>query len=373
MTSRTLSLTLRQLVRRMLVLLVVAALAVPVVRAANQLRMSIDGEVRTVLSFGDTVGDLLTEEGVLVAAGDQVLPAPETPLADVTTVTVLRTIEVDLVVDGRVTTQSGTWRTVQGMLDDAGVEVGPDDVLRPSPRTQLDDGDRVTIATPTTVTLNADGRSSTLATHVATVADVLALTGTAVAPDDLLDPAPDTRLTDGLSITVQRVDQEQVTEEVALPFTEEVRETSDLFTDESRVVQHGEEGLRIDTYRLTLVDGERTERELVGEEVVREPVTRIVEQGTTERPPPPPTRMADDGSVWYDLAQCESGGRWDLDGTYDGGLQFHPDTWRRNKPSGYPEFAHQASPAQQIEVGKVIQSKSGWGAWPSCASKLGLL
>ena len=79
-------------------------------------------------------------------------------------------------------------------------------------------------------------------------------------------------------------------------------------------------------------------------------------------------------SEWDALAQCESGGRWDYNGSsgYDGGLQFHPDTWTRNKPAGYPQYAWQASAAQQIEVGKVIQRRSGWGAWPSCSAKLGL-
>ena len=64
-------------------LLVVAALAVPVVQAANRLRVTIDGEIRSVLSFEDTVGELLASEGVVVAAGDEILPAPDTPLEQV--------------------------------------------------------------------------------------------------------------------------------------------------------------------------------------------------------------------------------------------------------------------------------------------------
>ena len=372
MTSRTLALSFSRIAKRTLVLLVVAALAVPVVRAANRLRMNVDGEVRHVLSFDETVADVLEAEGVVVAAGDQILPAPDTPLSEVSSVTVLRTIEVDLVIDGQVTSHRGTFRTVAGLLEDAGVTVTDTQVLRPAPRTPLADGDRVTVRSPLTVQLTADGETTDVQTHVATVGELLAITGTDLGPDDLLDPGVDAELTDGLSVVVQRVGFEEVTEEVALPYDEEERTTDELFTDQSRVVQEGETGLRIDTYRLTLVDGEGTERTLVSEEVVREPVTRIVEVGTTKRPP---RRMADDGSVWYDLAQCESGGRWDYNGSsgYDGGLQFHPDTWTRNKPSGYPAYAWQASPAQQIEVGKIVQRRSGWGAWPSCARKLGLL
>lgn len=370
MTSRTLALTFSRVARRLLVLMVVAALAVPVVQAANRLRMHVDGEVLHVLSFDDTVADVLAAEGVVVAAGDQILPAPDTPLTEVSAITVLRTIEVELVVDGATTTHRGTFRTVQGLLDEAGVAVTDTQVLRPGPRTVLADGDRVTIRSPHTVQLVADGTTRSIETHVETVADLLAITGTTLGEEDLLEPGPTTALADGTSVVVQRVGYEQVTEEVALPFEEEERPTDELFTDQSRVVQQGEEGLRIDTYRLKLVDGEGVERELLSEEVVREPVTRIVEVGTAERPS---QSYVDDGSVWYDLARCESGLRWDYDGRYDGGLQFHPDTWTRNKPSGYPKYAYQATPQQQIEVGKIVQRRAGWGAWPSCARKLGLL
>ncbi len=370
MTSRTLALTVQRVSRRLLVLLIVAALAVPVVRAANRLQMVIDGEVMDVLSFDETVGDVLEAEGVVVAAGDRILPAPETPLADVESITVLRTIRVELAVDGRVTAYRGTFRTVQGLLDSAGVTVADTAVLRPAARTQLVDGDRVTITSPKTVQVVADGATRTFETHVETVGELLTLAGTELGEEDLLEPGLDAELLDGTSVVVQRVGYEDVTEEVALPFDEERRPTNQLFTDQTRTVQAGENGLRIDTYRLKLVDGERVERELVSEEVVREPVTRIVEYGTAERPS---QSYVDDGSVWYDLARCESGLRWSYDGRYDGGLQFHPDTWTRNKPSGYPAYAYQASPQQQIEVGKIVQRRSGWGAWPSCARKLGLL
>ncbi len=79
------------------------------------------------------------------------------------------------------------------------------------------------------------------------------------------------------------------------------------------------------------------------------------------------------GSVWDRLAQCESGGNWSLNvGTYDGGLQFHPSTWNSWKKSSYPDYAWQATRAQQIEAATRLQAALGWGQWPACSSKLGL-
>jgi resuscitation-promoting factor RpfA len=61
------------------------------------------------------------------------------------------------------------------------------------------------------------------------------------------------------------------------------------------------------------------------------------------------TANAAPDSVWDQLAQCESGGRWDINtgNGYYGGLQFSPTTWRAFGGSGMP---HQASRSEQIAV-----------------------
>ena len=71
--------------------------------------------------------------------------------------------------------------------------------------------------------------------------------------------------------------------------------------------------------------------------------------------------------VWDRLAQCESGGRWNLDGRYDGGLQFHPDTWRANGGTEFAAYAHQATREQQITVAQRLRDRAGWGSWPHCS------
>lgn len=78
-------------------------------------------------------------------------------------------------------------------------------------------------------------------------------------------------------------------------------------------------------------------------------------------------------AIWDTLSLCESGGRWDYNGSsgFDGGLQFQPSTWNRMN-TGY-DFAWQAPREVQIEAGKRLQAKAGWGQWPECARRLGLL
>lgn len=75
--------------------------------------------------------------------------------------------------------------------------------------------------------------------------------------------------------------------------------------------------------------------------------------------------------VWYDLARCESGGNWSIDNGngYYGGLQFSLGTWESVGGSGYPN-EHPA--ATQIDFGRRLQARQGWGAWPHCSEELGL-
>lgn len=77
------------------------------------------------------------------------------------------------------------------------------------------------------------------------------------------------------------------------------------------------------------------------------------------------------GSVWDRLAQCESGGNWQINtgNGYYGGLQFSLSSWRGVGGSGYP---HQASREEQIKRGELLKASGGWGHWPACSSKLGL-
>ncbi len=78
------------------------------------------------------------------------------------------------------------------------------------------------------------------------------------------------------------------------------------------------------------------------------------------------------GSVWDRLAQCESGGNWAINtgNGYYGGLQFLPATWRGVGGTGLP---HQNSREEQIKRAEILLARSGWGQWPACAKKLGLL
>ncbi len=84
-----------------------------------------------------------------------------------------------------------------------------------------------------------------------------------------------------------------------------------------------------------------------------------------------PAAHAAAGSTWDRVAQCESGGRWNINNGngYHGGLQFSPTTWTSFGGNQFAPSAHKASRAEQIVVAERVLAKQGWGAWPVCSRK----
>ncbi|WP_250548529.1 transglycosylase family protein [Pseudonocardia sp. H11422] len=81
-------------------------------------------------------------------------------------------------------------------------------------------------------------------------------------------------------------------------------------------------------------------------------------------------------AVWDRLAECESGQRWDSvsDPGYAGGLQLDLATWEAYGGAEYAPSPEQATKEEQIAVAtKLRDDRGGFGAWPACAARLGLV
>ena len=76
--------------------------------------------------------------------------------------------------------------------------------------------------------------------------------------------------------------------------------------------------------------------------------------------------------MWDPLAQCESGGNWAINtgNGYYGGLQFNLGTWQSYGGTGLP--SNNSRETQIAIATKLRDATGGYGAWPGCASALGL-
>ena len=157
-----------------------------------------------------------------------------------------------------------------------------------------DDVFSVTVKEKYDVTVVEDGKTVSCHTGDAQVSAVLRQAGIELGENDLVSPSLDTKITEPTQITVTRVTKKQKTETQAVPFTTETRSTSELYKGESRVAQQGVNGVKEITLEYTYHDGVQVSCAQVGEKVVTEPVTKIVENGTKQ-----PTVATSGGTVSY--------------------------------------------------------------------------
>jgi LysM repeat protein len=75
---------------------------------------------------------------------------------------------------------------------------------------------------------------------------------------------------------------------------------------------------------------------------------------------------------WTGVAQCESGGDWDINtgNGYYGGLQFSQPTWSGYGGTALAARADLATPAEQVQIAEKVLAGQGIGAWPTCGKFL---
>jgi uncharacterized protein YabE (DUF348 family)/lipoprotein-anchoring transpeptidase ErfK/SrfK len=233
------------------------------------------------------VGGVLDRLEVRLAAADRVEPARNARVTDGLVVLVTRAKTVEVEVEGReVQEVVAVVDTVADVLHAAGLAHHLEDDARLTPPADhpVADGDRIVVELPTTVLVTVDGEEHRLESFAATVADVLRGAGVDLGEQDLVDPPLDREAAAGIHIVVQRVRTLEEEVDVAIPHGTRRTDSEQLPRGETRVEREGRDGLVREHYLVTLVDGDESERELVREEIVREPVERVVLVGIGPSP-----------------------------------------------------------------------------------------
>lgn len=358
---------LRRLVPQALVVAFLAGGTSAFVANDKAVRLSVDGEPRTLHTFADDVSELLADEGLDVGAHDIVAPATGTALASGDEIAVRYGRPVHLTLDGERREVWTTARTVDGALRQLGVRAEGAHLSasrgRRIGRTGLD----LAVRTERTVTIMADGRERTIRTNAATVREAVEEAGVTLRGQDTTSVAPDSFPRDGQTVTVMRITGSREVREEAIPFDVHRIEDPTLFRGTEAVAQAGRPGARRVTYALRSVNGVKQRPRRVSSEVVRAPQDQIVKVGTR---PKPQTVAGAEGLDWGALARCESGGRPDAvdpSGTYGGLYQFDTRTWRALGGSGRPQ---DASASEQTYRAKKLYVQRGASPWPHCGGRL---
>ncbi|GAA4517274.1 hypothetical protein GCM10023159_30190 [Brevibacterium yomogidense] len=352
--------------------------------------LTVDGQAVSTRTFGHTVADALAAEGVQVAAGDEVSPGVDADLSRGIDIVVNTAKDIDLSVDGIASTETTTAHTVAQALADLGIDPAGAEVS-PGLDTPLEGGGStgLTVVTPKTLTVRADGETIPVEATAASVAEVLAHAGVDVADTDFVTAPLSAPVVTGQNIDVMRTatTTEEVEETVKRPV--EKKKTDKLLDGKTKVEEKGKDGTRKVVYEVGTVDGTEVSRVEKSEEILEEPVTEVVLVGTGdpndpdsyEVPPDDGTAMSTDaikemlggpGSPWYKIVQCESEFNPRAvnrqNNKYFGLFQFGVPTWQGVGGSGNPA---DASPQEQFLRAKILQERYGWSQW-ECAGMVGV-
>lgn len=343
--------------------------------ATKTVNVMVDGHGRSVQSFGGSVADVLKAANITAADGDHLSPSLETPVEPGSTITLNTAKSVTVNLDGAQKTITTTSNNIRGLISQLGVASNaklslPSDAILPA-------GGDVSISTPKTVTIVADGANRTTTTTAETVGELLAESEVAVGATDRVSVPGVARVVDNMVVSVARVvTGGTVTESSAIDFGSEETVDPAMFKGEKKTVQAGVAGTLEKTFSTVTIDGVVASKSEVGQKVLTAAVPAKIAVGGKDRPATPAAGANTGASapamsneaMWDAIAQCESTGRWNVNtgNGYYGGLQFDIPSWLANGGGAYAPNASLATKEQQIAVANTYYAKSGLSPW-GCA------
>ena len=360
--------------------LVIAGGAVGIAHADKAVEVTVDGQPTSVHVFGSTVADVLAKQDITVGPHDDVVPSLDTPVSDGDRISVRYGRLLTVTVDGETTERWTTATTVDGALTELNIRADGAALTASRSQSLGRDGLTLAVTTPKNVTVVADGKTRKVTTTSQTVFGVLAELDVAKRTADVVSPVMPTSVEDGMKITLKRVDVKTETAKQAIAFTTTKQKDSSLYKGQTKVVTKGKKGAKTVVSQVTYVDGKKTSAKVVKSTVTTKPVAAVVKVGTKARPASTTTSSGGGGStsgagintanaaMWDRIAQCESGGRWNINtgNGYYGGLQFATASWLAMGGDDFAPRADLASRAEQITIANRYYARAGLSPW-GCA------
>lgn len=339
----------------------------------KQITVDVNGEETNVRTYAADVAGVLQSAGVDVDPQDLVYPAPGEKISRGDTVTVRTAKPVAVVVDGVAQQITSTASTVGELLEEAGVTSAAGvDIDRDETVTE---GLNVDVTTPKIVALRDGGNLTYVSAAAKTVGDLLSARGVTFDSDDRLNHALADAIVPGMEIVLDRVNTIDRPETVAVEEPAEYIDDDTLDEGTEEVREEGVQGEKQIIHRTVTVNGVVESEGVAEEKETKKGKPAVIARGTKQTGNTGAAASAvANGSVWDAIAACESGGNWSINtgNGYHGGLQFNPGTWAAYGGTAYAPTADLATREQQIAIAERTQAAQGWGAWPACTARLGL-
>jgi uncharacterized protein YabE (DUF348 family) len=246
----------------------------------------VDGRPQTIHTTAADVGSAVSQAGLHPGVHDLLAPSAKSPLKDGETVVFKHGRLLHLTVDGRERDVWTTASTVAQALDALGYSSADFTSVSRSRRLPLAATD-IALRTPKRVTVVHDGKHTTVTTTAVDVGQLLSDLSLEVGPYDRLSISRKAALTEGATIKLTRVTHRAVIDNRAIPY--DVRHVNDpkLLSGRTKIVTAGRTGLARVAYAVIYVNGKRVGTTHVQRTVLRKPRTQVERVGTRHPAPPP--------------------------------------------------------------------------------------
>ncbi|MDP4118239.1 MAG: ubiquitin-like domain-containing protein [Bacillota bacterium] len=196
----------------------------------------------------------------------------------ISTVAQIKTVTIN--VDGKKTTVKTYAKTVESVLLQHGISLGEHDEINPPLESDTSKNMTITLHKAFAVPFVLGTDKFEITTSSKTLKEVLSAEGIILGEYDIVNPSLDTVLTKGSSVYITRVFKGDVTKTEVIPYKKKYVPNNEMERGKSKVVTSGENGTKELVYNTTVSNGEETERTFVGERIVKEPVQEVIQYGT---------------------------------------------------------------------------------------------
>ncbi|WP_249292276.1 G5 and 3D domain-containing protein [Metabacillus flavus] len=255
----------------------------------DEITVSVNGNEETIRTHADTVGNLFSELDIDVRDQDQLSHSENTKLNSSMKVVYEAAQPVRLSDNGKDQTLWTTADTVDEMLKEEGIKLSSHDKISPSPDTKITDQLSLSINRAFQLSMNVGGKEKKVWTTSTTVADFLKNQKIKLNPSDKVEPRLEDTLQANSAVTVKRVEKVTDVVEEPLDFAVVKKNDSNLERGKQNVVEEGEKGSKKVHFAVVKENGKVISRRLVKEETVKESKDRIIAIGTKARKASPAT------------------------------------------------------------------------------------
>jgi uncharacterized protein YabE (DUF348 family) len=254
------------------------------IERVRPVRVSVDGQSVTVQTRATSVNQILNEAKVTLGPHDDLRIEgnlrTSTSEGKPPRIIVRRAIPLTLREDGQTTRLHTTAATVGEALHQAGLTLYLADHVRPELSTRVARNMAIVLERSKPVTVRVDGRTVRTRTHRQHVGDVLADLGIVLTGMDYTNPPDDAPVARETIIDVTRVSERFVIEQEPIPYESVWRPDPNLELDHRKLLQEGSPGVRERRFRVRHENGQEISRTLENVYVAVPPKTHIRGYGT---------------------------------------------------------------------------------------------